>query len=435
MKRRVQKDEKLVSGRILYSVLIIALYLFGKSIPIPWIATTGGAAGNQDQSFIAGVLGSTNENGSILMLGVMPYMTASVIISMFTQGRGSRRQNVSPQKIQRATLLVSLLIAAVQGLIRSVQMVAMSVQLQYSSAALNVAYLPLDRVFLTTLVLVTGSFVTIFLTDRNSRWGIGGSSLIIMVNILDSGRGTLLTLGQNWREGWQAAAEQSGHFNTGMARQILFLIIVLAILLLILSLTTLFERSDLRLPVRHIMINNSYGEKDYIAIKLNPIGTMPIMYVMSFFMLPYYIFLILGLIFPGSRFIEEVIGILNLNNVYGLLVFAVMLFILTISMAVFMIGPKNIAENLQKGGDYIEGCDPGKETERKVMHTVVFAAVLSSLMMIAVTVVPMVLGVVFGLPSELTNLPMTILILSGISAQMTDQVQTLRTMESYRPFL
>ena len=402
------RGHSILRGRIEYSVLIVLVYLLGRSIPIPWVVYQEPEnVGNGIQALIGSFLGSSISTTSLFSLGLTPWVTAMVVVSVFQKTVQDKTQKRSPGQSNRKILVLASFLAVVQALIGAGKM-------QYRSYGnLRVTELWL----LTAAVLVGGSFLIRWLVGRNTAWGIGGQALIILVNIL----GNLRTM----------AAEV---IRTAGERPVKLLLILAAGLVIVLAMLFL-EGGEFRNTVRRIGINNLYAADDYIAIRLTPAGTMPVMYVMSFFTLPYYVLLVLRIFLPGSAWIDEGLSVLNLNQTAGVWIFGGLLLVLTVVLSVIMVGPGEIARNLEQQGDYLDYMEPGRETALHLFGQTVTAALFSGVVTWLLVIPPLFARAAQGSSSGLYMAPMTIMVAAGMAAELLEEARVYRTMESYRPFL
>lgn len=402
------RGHSILRGRIEYSALIVLVYLLGRSIPIPWVVYQEPEnVGNGIQALIGSFLGSSISTTSLFSLGLTPWVTAMVVVSVFQKTVQDKTQKRSPGQSNRKILVLASFLAVVQALIGAGKM-------QYRFYGnLRVTELWL----LTAVVLVGGSFLIRWLVGRNTAWGIGGQALIILVNIL----GNLRTM----------AAEV---IRTAGERPVRLLLILAAGLVIVLAMLFL-EGGEFRNTVRRIGINNLYAADDYIAIRLTPAGTMPVMYVMSFFTLPYYVLLVLRIFLPGSAWIDEGLSVLNLNQTAGVWIFGGLLLVLTVVLSVIMVGPGEIARNLEQQGDYLDYMEPGRETALHLFGQTVTAALFSGVVTWLLVIPPLFARAVQGSSSGLYMAPMTIMVAAGMAAELLEEARVYRTMESYRPFL
>ena len=407
------RNHRILLGRMEYSVLIVLVYLLGRSIPIPWVVyQEAESAGSGIQALIGSFLGSSLSTTSLFSLGLAPWVTAMVMVSVFQKTLEDKTQKKSPGRANRATLFLATILAFVQALVSAVKM-------QYQPWG-NLR--TTDLWLLTAAILVGGSFLIRWLVGRNTTWGIGGQTLIILVNILGNLRQVVM-------EYIRSAAGAGGW------KFVCFLFLGGTAVLVIFTVMLFLEGGEFRSTVRRIGINNLYAEDDYIAIRLTPVGTMPVMYVMSFFTIPYYVLLILNWFLPGRKWIEEGLSVMNLNQLTGVWIFGGLLLLLTAVLAVIFVGPGEIAKNLERQGDFLDYLEPGRETAWHLRGQTLMAALLSGAVTWLLVIPPLFLRVLRGGTSGIYMAPMTIMVAAGMAAELLEEAKVYRTMENYKPFL
>ncbi len=401
--------------KILYSVMIVMIYQFGKCIPIPGtVLVASHGSSFSMQTFMFEALGSDRSASAVLSLGLMPWMTASILFQVFYILSGKDRNRIAPSDIARRTRIAAFIIALFQGFVRCLQ-------LNYQPLPYVSPDLYLIQRLTALVTLVAGAFVVIWLAERNEANGIGGQSLLILVNVVTTVVRTILTQFEHVLSSDELIHE--AHITGGI---LVFSIIVIHVAIM-------YEKTELRFPVSRAMINNDLAADDYIAIKLNPIGSMAVMYVMSFFTMPYYILLFINWLFPGIPWVQYWIVNLNLDHLPGILVFCILFWLLSIVMGLIFINPGQMAENLQESGNFIIGYRPGRSTKELmtncVIHLALFSAMISSLYIAA----PLLYRILANRNGSIYMLPMTLMILTGIVLGLLDEVQTERIFTEYQP--
>ncbi len=409
-----RENDHILRGRMLYSVCIVLVYILGRSIPIPWaVQAERPAYGSGVQALIGSFLGSSVSSASVFSLGLTPWVTSMVLVSVFQKTVEDKTQPKSPVLANRATLLLATVLAILQAGISAGN-------LQYRAWG---DLRPAELQVMTTAVLVTGSFLIRWLVGRNTSWGIGGQSLLILVNVLGNLRVVLAEYTG------AAAAADTGWKTAGM------LIAGMGAVILIYLIMVLLEGGEFRNTVRRVGINNKYAEDDYLAIRLMPVGTMPVMYVMSFFTLPYYVLLILNVFLPGREWIEKGLAVLNLNQTAGVFLFGGILLVLTTVLALIFVGPGEIARSLERQGDFLDYMEPGKETARRLRGQTLAAALLSGAATWVMIIPPLLVRAMRGADSGIYMAPMTIMMAAGMAAELLEEAKVYKAMESYEPFM
>ena len=175
--------------------------------------------------------------------------------------------------------------------------------------------------------MVTGVLLLLWMAGRNKKYGLGGQTILIYINIVDRMMSTLLRF------------------------DIKALLVPLGISAAAMVVTLIMEGGEKRIAVQRISIYNVYADKNYLAIKLNPAGVMPVMFSSAFFTLLKLIAVGLHWLFPKNLRIAWWQDNLVLTTIPGIWVYILLIYFLTIGFSMIMIGPGNIAEQFLKGGD------------------------------------------------------------------------------------
>lgn len=270
------------------------------------------------------------------------------------------------------------------------------------------------------LALVAGTFFTIWLGGRNQEAGIGGHTIIILANML-------LRLPNNFK-----ALRIFLVYRASLIEQVL-LISVSVFALMTAFATIVMDRAELRIPINSVMINNNFTEKSYLPIKLNPSGGMAIMYAMTLALLPQYIIDLILIFFPNLQFLKTLQYQLNMTQPLGAFLYVLLIIVLSLGFAFVNVDPEDLSEKLQKTGDYIDGINPGKPTEKFLREKILNMAIIGAVYMTAVVGFPMSLGVLFPEYSQWLNLPGSIVILVALFLNTIDEIRALRIRNKYKP--
>ena len=238
--------------RLLFTLLILAVYMAGRSLLLYKVDSAAYQLEElNSQNIMFSMISGDRYQYTIFALGIMPYITATLLMWIYMAIRGSEfRARSSPQKTERTTLIVMLLLAASFAISRADGLIFRESKLP--SEALKM---------IAVLEMIAGAFVIHKMANWNKTRGIGGQTPIILVNILDNLCSTLQKFS------WEAF------------RKPLLLCLVMAAVILVM------ENVLIRIPVQRVSIHNLYADKSYIAFKLDPIGVMPVMFAVSFFMI------------------------------------------------------------------------------------------------------------------------------------------------------
>lgn len=302
--------------------------------------------------------------------------------------------------MNRITILLTLLFAFFQAVVH-VQ------ELDYHAAGTPLILTQTVRI----VEMITGAVLILWLAERNKKYGFGGQSVLIYINIIDSMIRTLS------RYRWET------------------LLLPILISLAVMTIILLMESTEKRIPVQRISIHNVYADKNYLAIKLNTAGVMPVMFATAFFMLPQLLVSGLSYLFPGN---EDVIWWqenLALDRPLGIGIYILILYLLTTGFAMIMINPGDITEQFLKGGDSIPGLHAGRATKRYLVRQICMISFFSATVMSICLGVPMCLQLKGGMESELVMLPASIMMLTSLWYNLYQEFLAVRSFDAYKPFI
>lgn len=394
--------EHILLYKILYSLLIMLLYMIGRNIPLYGVDVEAYRKVDINaQSIIMQAVSGDIKNCSIFILGLWPYMLASMLIvlvvAIITLDKSRR---ISPKKMNIWTVGLMFLI----GVIQAYQHVQSYIYKVDGEALLQAKVI----VFLE---LITGMLIVVYMGDRATKYGICGKTSVFMVNIVD-GIMTML-VSQSTDKLW----------------------IPLGIGVVEIAVMIVLENAEKRIAVQRVSIHNIHADKNYIAYKLNPIGVTPLMFASAAFLLPQSISRFLHSIFPQNATLAWVAEQMNLTSVLGIWVYLAIIAILTISFSFVMLSPGQMAENLLKSGDSILGVYAGKPTKRYLRGCVLRFSIYSSIIIGICIGVPLFLQFGGYIDPTLAMLPCSVMMSTGIWISFAREAQVYRNMDRYQPFI
>lgn len=392
----------IVKYKLLYTFLILGVYMVGRGMPLYMIDVSAYMQKVVDvEALLVQTISGDVFQCSLFALGLSPYMMSSIITQVISACRSSEsRAKISQAKMNRTSLKLTIVIAVVQAVVK-VQGLHFRVDGNMLILAKSVA----------AVEMAAGAMVIVWLTTRNKKYGIGGQSALILVNLLDTVRMTV-----------------QGHGIRELA-------VPLAVSFVVMTIMIIMESTEKRIPVQRISIHNIYADKNYLAIKLNPIGVMPAMFSMAFFMLPQLVITVLTWIFPENTSILWWQENMSLSKPVGIGVYIVVLYCLTLGFSRVFVNPKELTEQFLKSGDSLQGIHAGKDTKRYLSKTITQLGLLSATVMSVCLGVPMLLQLSGNMESTFTALPSTTMMLTGIWCNLYSEVKALRDLEAYKPFI
>ena len=407
--------------RLLYTFLLIVVYRLGSYIVIPGIDATQIAALQQKTSEgLVGLLnmfsGGAFGNASIFALGVMPYISASIVIQLLgvfvpSVQRLQREGESGRRKMNQYTRYLTILILAIQG--------------PAYVASLRSTLPP--EAFVTTmgggwygvfatLILIGGTMFVMWLGERITDRGIGnGISLIIMVGIIARLPQAL----------WIEISEK---WTTSMGGM-LVLVVELVILFLVFVGTIALVQAVRKIPVQYakrIVGNKQYGGvRQYIPLKINAAGVMPIIFAQALMLFP-----LIFQRFTATKGLAAVMS--NTNGFWYNFVYAIMVILFTYFYTAITVNPTNMAEEMKKNGGFIPGCKPGKKTAEYIDAVMSRITLPGSILLALVAILP-AFARLLGVNGQFAPFygGTSLLILVGVILDTLQQIESHLLMRHY----
>ena len=363
--------------RLIYTCLLILVYRLGCYVVIPGIDPNllgeGSALANQmDSNGLLGLLnvfsGGAFANAAIFALGVMPYITASIIIQllgmmvpavqkMMKEGESGRR------KMNQWTRLLTIGVLALQGPAYVANLYhQMPEAFIYGNAFIFTLY--------ATIILIAGTMFVVWLGEKITDKGLGnGVSLIIMIGIVARLPHALL-------------AELSARLNTSTG-SLIMIIIELVLLFLVFLATIAVVQAVRKVPVQYakrIVGNKQYGGvRQYIPLKMNAANVMPIIFAQALMFIPM-LFANVAPKFAGA--------FANMTGLWYNLTLAVLVILFTFFYTAIIINPQQMADDMKRNNGFIPGVKPGKSTVTYIDNIITRITLPGSIFLAIVSILP-----------------------------------------------
>ncbi len=406
-------------ARLMYTLGIILLYRFGKYVTLPGIDPSQLAGlKNQTATGIMGLLdmfsGGAFSQASIFALGIMPYISASIVVQLLgivfpffqklqKEGESGRR------KMNQYTRYLTVIVLLLQA---PTYLVNLSAQLPASAFVLSGFFFK----FSSVVILTAGTMFIMWLGERITDKGIGnGISLIIMIGIVARMPASFI---------FEAGTRLNG------AGGPIALIAEIVILFVIILGTILLVQGTRRIPVqyaRRIVGNKQYGGvRQYIPLKVNAAGVMPIIFAQAIMMLP---IIIAGYSNASSGFVVA------FSNMYGFwynLVTGILIILFTYFYTAITINPVQIAEDMKKNGGFIPGIKPGRKTV-EFFDTIMSRITLPGSIFLAIIAILPAIAVKAGISPQFAQFygGTSLLILVGVVLDTLQQIESHLLMRHY----
>lgn len=396
--------------KFLWTLFFLFIYVLGTKLTLPFIDMSKAAAMDGTSTtlnYATALMGGNLRSMSLFSVGLSPWMSSMLIWQMFAVSKRLGLSKLPLEVQERRRMLLTLVIA----LIQSVALV-LNLPLQEAGGVDMTTIMVLD-----TLVLMAGTYFLIWLTDLNAAMGLGGSIMIVMASMI----------AYIPQDIWNSIQE--------LKISSLWLALMLVFSLVFLYLAVTVERSKYRIPVNKINIHNRFKKYSYLDIRLNPAGGMPIMYAMTLVSIPQYVLLIIHFLQPDNQLIEQWIEALSMGSPAWFILYLLTIFILALAFAFINISGDQIAERMQKGGEYIENVYPGGATRRYINGLVTYFALVGAFYLILISGLPMLVVLLDIRYLRLSMIPGIFMIFIGMVFSIKDEVDALTLNDRYRSLL
>ncbi|MCK9452630.1 MAG: preprotein translocase subunit SecY [Bacteroidales bacterium] len=426
--RNINKIEEL-RKRILYTLAIILIYRLGSYIVIPGVDPN--MLANLQSQASGGLLGLLNmfsggafSNASIFALGIMPYISASIVIQLLGMAipyfqRLQREGESGRRKINQITRYLTVAIVALQAPGYIANMIS-----QLPAEAIT----PFDPSvtnpsaffwFSSTVILIAGTLFVMWLGEKITDKGIGnGISLIIMIGII--ARLPFALFGEFF-----SRLEQKGG-------GLVYFLIEIAVLVFVILLTILLVQGTRKVPVQYakrIVGNRQYGGvRQYIPLKVNAAGVMPIIFAQAIMFLP---ITLVG--FTSSESLSGMAAAFtNINGLWYNLTFFILIILFTYFYTAVTINPNQMAEDMKKNGGFIPGVKPGKKTAEYLDNVMSRITLPGSIFLGLVAILPAIVSQL-GVSTAFAQFygGTSLLILVGVVLDTLQQIESYLLMRHY----
>ena len=425
--RNIFKIEEL-RKRITYTILIILIYRFGSYVVLPGIDPNQLAElQNQSSSGLLGLLnmfsGGAFANASVFALGIMPYITASIIVQLLGMAipyfqRLQKEGESGRRKINQITRYLTVVIVGVQapGYIANLRAQLPSEAIYPFVAGGS----PTLFFWISSIViLIAGTLFVMWLGERITDKGLGnGISLIIMIGIIA-------------RLPFALFAEVASRFTQGHGGPIFFLIEIV-VLVLVIIMTIMLVQGTRKIPVQYakrVVGNKQYGGvRQYIPLKVNAAGVMPIIFAQAIMFVPITI--------AGFTQSESMSGFMaaftNMNGFWYNFVFFILIIVFTYFYTAVTINPAQMAEDIKKNGGFIPGVKPGKKTQEFFDEIISRITLPGSIFLGIVAIMPAIVSIL-GVNQQFAQFygGTSLLILVGVVLDTLQQIESHLLMRHY----
>ena len=413
MKQLFTPTNKDLRHRIYFTLGALMIFILGTSIRVPGTENI-----SENLSFLEllnTMGGGALKNFSIFALGVMPYITASIIMQLlqmdiipyFTEL--SKQGPTGRQKLNQITRYMGILFAFIEGY-------------AFAFAFIGKSGNPMEYLYIST-VLTAGTSFLLWLGDQITQKGIGnGTSLIIMAGII-------ATLPQMFVTAFQSLVT----FDTvqiaalGITKFVLFIIVYFAIIIGMIYV----QESERRIPIQYAnKSTQAFGKagQSFMPIKVNTAGVIPVIFASSLISIPG----ILAQVIKNETFAMIVSKYLSYTTLVGFLIYVILIFLFAYFYTFIQVKPEEFAKNLQESGGYIPGIRPGEETKNYLSKLLSRLTVLGAVFLVIIAGIPILFSNFTSMPTTVSIGGTGLLIVVGVALETYKQLEGSLLARNYK---
>ena len=405
-------------NRILYTLLMIAIFRLGSAVPVPGINSVAlAAAFSNSEDGLLGLFnlmsGGNFKNFTIFALGISPYITASIILNLLQIAFPSlealaREGEEGRKKIVRYTRYLTVVLALIQGIGFSLG--------YFQSFFNNPGWWSTS---LAVLTLTAGTAFLMYLGEKITENGIGnGISLFIFAGIIARVPAVTLSTITNLRIG-----------QTNLISLIIFCVIAVLIIMGVIFI----QQGQRKVPVQYAkrMVGRKMygGQSTHIPLKVNQAGVIPVIFAISILMFP----LTIAQFIPTSSFASFVGKWLSSTSVIYNVFYAILIIFFTYFYTNITFNPIDVADRLKTNGGFIPGIRPGKPTADFLGKSLNRITIVGALFLAAIAILPNFMGALTS--TDFSFGGTSLLIVVSVSLETTKQIEAQMMMRHYEGFL
>lgn len=416
---------KEVRNKIFFTLAMLVIFKIGTYIPAPGVnpEAFNHPQGSQGATELLNTFGGgALKRFSIFAMGIMPYITASIVMQLlqmdivpkFTEW--AKQGEMGRRKINNVTRYFAIILAFIQS-------IGMAFQFNNYLKGQLIIEKSVMSYLLIAVVLTAGTAFLIWLGDQITQFGVGnGISLIIFAGILSTLPSSLEQFAQS---------VFVGQDDTSLAWLKILGLIVALILLTVGAIFVLEAKR--KIPIQYAKKQSAQrlgSQATYLPLKVNSAGVIPVIFAMAFFLLPR----TLTLFFPKAEWAQNIADTANPSSNIGMIIYVVLIIAFAYFYAFVQVNPEKMADNLKKQGCYVPGIRPGEQTKKYITKVLYRLTFVGSIFLAAIAILPIIATKFMGLPQSIQIGGTSLLIVIGVAIETMKTLEAQVTQKEYKGF-
>ncbi|MDE5415779.1 preprotein translocase subunit SecY [Alkalihalobacterium chitinilyticum] len=413
--------------KVIFTLLMLVVFRIGTFIPVP--GSNKDVLNFYDQANAFGFLntfgGGALGNFSIFAMGIMPYITASIVVQLLQMdvvpkfAEWAKQGEAGRRKLAQVTRYGTIVLGFIQ---------ALGMSIGFNTIFPGLIPNPTVPTYLfIALVLTAGTAFLMWLGEQITAKGVGnGISIIIFAGIA---AGIPNAVNQIYAIQIETAGEQ---LFLSIVTVLLLLLAILAIIVGVIYVQQALRKVPVQYAKRLVGRSPVGGQSTHLPIKVNAAGVIPVIFALSLFMFPPTI----AGFFGGENTVAHwVATIFDINNPYGMILYALLIIGFTYFYTFIQVNPEQLADNLKKQGGYIPGIRPGKTTQEYITRILYRLTLVGALFLAVVSIIPVFFTTFMGLPPAIQIGGTGLLIVVGVALDTMKQIESQLIKRHYKGFI
>jgi preprotein translocase subunit SecY len=414
--------------RIIFTLVVLIVYRIGAFIPVPNINAAMLNATDQQGTDVFGLLNTFSGGAlfkfSIFAMGIMPYITSSIIVQLLSMdviprfAQWAKEGDVGRKKLAQITRYGTVILGLIQAFGLSIGFNNM-----YSGLVINPNF---TTFALIAIVLTAGTSFLMWLGEQITEHGIGnGISIIIFAGIIAG-------ITTNIRLVYETLFVNAGD---ALFLNIVKVVLIIVAIIFIIAGVIFVQQGIRKIPVQYakrVVGRKMYGgQSTHIPLKVNAAGVIPVIFALSLLMFPSTI----AQFWSNNIVAKWIINNLVYTAPLGMVFYVILIIGFTYFYTFVQINPVQMADQMKKNGGYIPGIRPGKTTQVYLTRVMTRITLSGALFLAAISILPMIFGSLAGLPKSVQIGGTSLLIVIGVGLETMKQIEGQLIKRHYKGFI
>lgn len=417
-----------IRNKIFFTLLMLIIFRIGTFVPVPNVDASVLQA--TDQMGLVGFLntfgGGALANFSILAMGIMPYITASIIVQLLQMdvvpkfAEWAKQGEVGRRKLAQFTRYFTIVLAFIQA-------IGMSYGFNQMYGGSLIQNDTISTYVVIAIVLTAGTAFLLWLGEQITAKGVGnGISIIIFAGIVAAVPGAV---NQLYAQQIQGAGDQ---LPINIAIMALLALAVVAITVLVIYV----QQALRKIPIQYAKRvagrgQTTSGQQTHLPLKVNAAGVIPVIFAVAFIITPQTI----ASFFGANAFTEAIQNTFDYTRPVGMIIYVALIIAFTYFYAFIQVNPENVSDNLKKQGAYIPGIRPGKNTQDYLTSVLYRLTFVGAIFLAVIAILPIFFINIANLPQSAQIGGTSLLIVVGVALETMKQLESQLVKRHYKGFM